>query len=178
MKPAQWGMWVLKPIWAYVNAKCDSRMPRNRSTILNVKSIHYPNNWKPLSEIEQNLFQELGSAVYWSDGYTMLIDLSLCTSPGSRQLSNARLIWLCACVRYWPGTGLVHLCQLPLFSAEASLYCRKAREKEKESAWRTMGRGKREERLPPFPSSHRPLCAFYLLLLLLLLLLLSLLLFL
>ena len=30
-----------------------------------------------------------------------------------------------------------------------------------ESARRTMGRGKREERLPPFPSSHRPPRAFY-----------------
>ena len=43
-------------------------MLRNRSTILNVKAIHYPSICKPLSEIEQNLFQELGSAVFSSDG--------------------------------------------------------------------------------------------------------------
>ena len=29
------------------------------------------------------------------------------------------------------------------------------------SVWGTMGRGKREERLPPFPSSHRAPRAFY-----------------
>ena len=34
-------------------------------------------------------------------------------------------------------------------------------EKEIESARGTMERGKREERLPPFPSSHRPPRAFY-----------------
>ena len=34
-------------------------------------------------------------------------------------------------------------------------------EKEKESARGTMGRGKREEKLPPFPSSHRSPRAFY-----------------
>ena len=34
-------------------------------------------------------------------------------------------------------------------------------EKEKESARGAMGRGKREERFPPFPSSHRPPRAFY-----------------
>ena len=38
--------------------------------------------------------------------------------------------------------------------AEASLCRREAGEKEKESARGTMGRGKREERLSPFPSSH------------------------
>ena len=85
-------MWVLKPIWAYVNTKCGSRMPRNRS----VKAIHYPSNCKPLSEIEQNLFQELGSAVYWSDGYTMLIgyhlegrpwvEIAVCQHPGDMAL--------------------------------------------------------------------------------------------
>ena len=48
-----------------------------------------------------------------------------------------------------------------LSSAEASLYCGEAGEKEKESARGTMGRGKREERLPPFPSSHRSPRAFY-----------------
>ena len=37
--------------------------------------------------------------------------------------------------------------------------CGKAGEKERESARGTMGRGKREERLPPFPSSHFPLRA-------------------
>ena len=34
-------------------------------------------------------------------------------------------------------------------------------EKEIESARGTMERGKREKRLPPFPSSHRPPRAFY-----------------
>ena len=34
-------------------------------------------------------------------------------------------------------------------------------EKEKESALGTIGRGKREEKLPPFPSSHRSPRAFY-----------------
>ena len=34
---------------------------------------------------------------------------------GSRLLSaNARVIWLCACVRNWPGRGLVYVCQLLL----------------------------------------------------------------
>ena len=47
----------------------------------------------------------------------------------------------------------------PLSSAKPSLCRRGAGEKEKESARGTMGRGKREER--PFPSSHRPLGAFY-----------------
>ena len=48
-----------------------------------------------------------------------------------------------------------------LSSAEASLCCGEAGEKEKESARGTIGRGKREERFPPFPSSHLPLRAFY-----------------
>ena len=56
-----------------------------------------------------------------------------------------------------------------LSSAGASLCGRKAGQKEKESARGAMGRGKREERLPPFPSSHRPLRAFYFPLLLFLL---------
>ena len=51
------------------------------------KSKHQPCNRKPLGEIgrlsliniELNLFQELESAVHWSDGYTMLISLSLLT---------------------------------------------------------------------------------------------------
>ena len=46
-------------------------------------------------------------------------------------------------------------------SAEASLCCGEVWEKEKESARGTMVRGKKEERLPPFPSSHLPLRAFY-----------------
>ena len=48
-----------------------------------------------------------------------------------------------------------------LSSAEASLCCGEAGDKEKESARGTMGRGNREERLPPFPSSHRSPRAFY-----------------
>ena len=45
-----------------------------------------------------------------TDGYTMLM------SPGQGKLlsmaATARLIWLCACVRYWPGRGLVYVCPL------------------------------------------------------------------
>ena len=43
-----------------------------------------------------------------------------------------------------------------LSSAEASLCRREAGEKEIESARGTVGRGKREKRLPSFPSSHLP----------------------
>ena len=39
--------------------------------------------------------------------------------------------------------------------------CGEAGEKEKDSARGTTGRGMREERLPPFSSSHRPRRAFY-----------------
>ena len=54
------------------NAKYGSRMPRNRSTIFNVKVIHYPYNCEPLSKIgrlslisiELNLFQEIESVVH------------------------------------------------------------------------------------------------------------------
>ena len=54
------------------NAKYGSRMPRNRSTIFNVKVIHYPYNCEPLSKIgrlslisiELNLFQGLESVVH------------------------------------------------------------------------------------------------------------------
>ena len=130
-------MWVLKPIWTYVNAKYVSRMPRNRSTISNVKVIHHPCNCKPFNKIgrlsliniELNLFQGLESAVHWSDGYTMLIGLSLWTcwyfifwwslirmplgrdsclpTPGWYGFAHT---W----VRYWPGRGLVYVCQLLL----------------------------------------------------------------
>ena len=51
--------------------------------------------------------------------------------------------------------------QRPLCIVGRLLCCGEAGEKEKESARGTMGRGKREERLPPFPSSHRPPRAFY-----------------
>ena len=44
---------------------------------------------------------------------------------------------------------------------DASLCCGEAGEEEKESSRGTMGRGKKEERLPPFPSSHRPPRALY-----------------
>ena len=47
-----------------------------------------------------------------------------------------------------------------LSCAEAFLCRGEAGEKEKESARGTMGRGKREERLPPFPSSHFPVRTF------------------
>ena len=49
-----------------------------------------------------------------------------------------------------------------LSSTELSLCRREAgRKRKKESARGTMGRGKGEERSPPFPSSHRPPRAFY-----------------
>ena len=36
-------------------------------------------------------------------------------ASGSRQVSaKARVIWLCAWFRYWPGLGLVYVCQLLL----------------------------------------------------------------
>ena len=47
-----------------------------------------------------------------------------------------------------------------LSSAEVSLCCGEAGEKEKERARGTTVREKREER-HIFPSSHRPPCAFY-----------------
>ena len=47
--------------------------------------------------------------------------------------------------------------KFPLSSAEASLCCGKAGEKEKESAWGTKWKERREA----FPSSHRPPRAFY-----------------
>ena len=48
-----------------------------------------------------------------------------------------------------------------LSSTEAFLCCREAGEKEKGSTRGAMGRENREERLPPFPSSHRFSRAFY-----------------
>ena len=56
----------------------------------------------------------------------------------------------------------------PLSSAEASLYCGEAGEKEKESARGTIGRGKREETpaLSLFPSSPVRFLFFRLLLIL------------
>ena len=53
-----------------MNAKYGSQMPRNRSTIFNVKVIHYPCNCEPLSKIgrlsliDLNLFQDLESVVH------------------------------------------------------------------------------------------------------------------
>ena len=58
-------------------------------------------------------------------------------------------------------SGSLQYITTPLSSAEASLYCGEAGEKEKESARGTIGRGKREERFPPCPFSHLPPCAFY-----------------
>ena len=58
-------------------------------------------------------------------------------------------------------SGSLQYTTTPLSSAEASLYCGEAGEKEKESARGMMGRGKREERLPPFPFSHFPRGAFF-----------------
>ena len=98
-------------------------MPRNRSTILNVKVIHQPCNSKPFSKIgrlsliniELNLFQELESAVHWSDlvrrlyhdDWFVAMDLLIFhilmipknDAPTSTQLpANAGVIWLCACM--------------------------------------------------------------------------------
>ena len=55
-----------------MNGKYGSRIPRNRSTIFNVKVIHYLCDCEPLSKIgrlslisiELNLFQELESVVH------------------------------------------------------------------------------------------------------------------
>ena len=149
------------------NAKYDSRMPRNRSTIFNVKVIHYPCKCEPLSKIgrlsliniELKLFQDcqrfLGQTAipccffglslwtyryfifWWSLIRTPLGQESCLPTPslsiwrfcGKRgknlpspsplgrpdtQDSNARVTWLCASVRYWPGRGLVHVCKLLL----------------------------------------------------------------
>ena len=55
----------------------------------------------------------------------------------------------------WGGEGSLQYTTTPLSSAEASLYCGEAGEKEKESARGTIGRGKKEETsaLSLFPSS-------------------------
>ena len=164
-------MWVLKPIWAYVNAKCGSRMPGNRSTILNVKAIHCPSNCKPLSEIEQNLFQEPGSTVYWSDGYTMLIVFSLCTFKYWRSLRRTPLGRdSCLPTPGWYGfahalgTGQVLgwcTCVNCLSPPQRSLCFvgRLGRKKKKACGARWVG--KREEKLPPFSSSLHPPCSLY-----------------
>ena len=106
-----------------MNAKYVSRMPRNRSTISNVKVIHHACNCKPFNKIgrlsliniELNLFQGLESAVHWSDlvrriyhaNWFVAVDLLIFhilmipnkDAPGSRQLpANARVIWLCTYV--------------------------------------------------------------------------------
>ena len=94
-----------------MDAKYVSRMPRNRSTISNVKVIHHPCNCKPLIKIgrlsliniELNLFQGIESAVHWLDLVRRLyhadwfaaVDLLIFQilmvpnrdAPGSRQLS-------------------------------------------------------------------------------------------
>ena len=57
-------------------------------------------------------------------------------------------------------SGSLQYTTTSLSSAEASLHCGEAGEKEKESGWGTMGRGKREERFPPCPFSNLPPCAF------------------
>ena len=88
-----------------------------------MKVIHQPCNSKPFSKIgrlsliniELNLFQELDSAVHWSDlvrrlyhaDWFVAVDLLIFhilmipnkDAPGSRQLpANAGVIWLCACM--------------------------------------------------------------------------------
>ena len=52
----------------------------------------------------------------------------------------------------------LHFQQHTLSSAEASLWCREAGEREKKKALGTMGRGKREK---AFPSSHLSPRAIY-----------------
>ena len=111
-------------------------MRRNRSTIFNVKVIHYPYNCEPLSKIgrlslisiELNLFQELESVVHSvrrlnHDDWFVAVDLLIFhilmipnnDASGSRQVSaKARVIWLCAWFRYWPGRGSLYVCQLLL----------------------------------------------------------------
>ena len=75
-------------------------MPRNRSTIFNVKVIHYPYNCEPLSKIgrlslisiELNLFQEIESVVHSvkrlnHDDWFVTVDLLIPNKDalGSRQ---------------------------------------------------------------------------------------------
>ena len=52
--------------------------------------------------------------VHWPDGYAMLM------SPNKGETAvhgcHCRAIWLCACVRYWPGRGLVYVCSCNYFS--------------------------------------------------------------
>ena len=71
-------------------------------------------------------------------------------------------VWLVSCWRR-PKNSSFGLSppQRPLYVVKRLLCCGEAGEKEKESARGTMGRGKRDGRLPPFPSSHRPPRAFY-----------------
>ena len=63
------------------------------------------------------------------------------------------------CIRNIEHSYILKNSSFSLASAEASLYRREAVEREKESAWGTMGRGKRRREV--FPSSHRPPRAFY-----------------
>ena len=97
-------------------------MSRNRSTLLNGKvkpalQLQAFNKIGRLSliNIELNLFQELESAVHWSDlvrrlyhaDWFVAMDLPIFhilmtpnkDARGSRQLpASARVIWLCACM--------------------------------------------------------------------------------
>ena len=78
-----------------------------------------------LSVIELNLYPGAGvrgswiRQLYHADWF-VAVDFHILMipdkdAPGSRELSaNARMIWLCACVRYWPGRGLAYVCQLLL----------------------------------------------------------------
>ena len=63
------------------------------------------------------------------------------------------------CIRNIEHSYILKNSLFSLASAEASLYRREAREREKESARETMRRGKRRSEV--FPSSHRPPRAFY-----------------
>ena len=106
-----------------MNAKYGSRMPRNRSMIFNVKVIHYLYNCEPLSKIgrlslnsiELKLFQELESVVHsvrrlnhddWFVAVDLLIFHILMIPNKDAPLGRDRVIWLCSCVRYCPGTQL------------------------------------------------------------------------
>ena len=139
MKPEHEECECWNPPWAYVNAKYGSRMPRNRSTISNVKVIHYPSiarlqvkqagSWNGSYSRSQSprfigqtaIFcgkspgDEVG--LYHADWFVAvhllifhILMIPNKDAPGSWQLSaNCPVIWLCTWVRYWPGRGLVYV---------------------------------------------------------------------
>ena len=107
-----------------MNTKYGSRVPRNRSTIFNVKVIHYPCNCEPSSKIgrlslisiELNLFQELESVVHSvrrlnHDDWFVAVDLLIFhilmipnkDALGSRTpiivITGMRLLWFLICLK-------------------------------------------------------------------------------